>query len=188
MKLPLNQGRDRRYLSFMTDYLWTVNYYEGKYHLALACLAVKPGDDIRAHWTRWMQKGMTYVALNERVSAKACFDTALSYAERETSRYRRAFHAGITLAWRGDQEKAALNLEEAGRRAAGYWTGRRDVEEEQARAALLGGDNERALDLIERLLPQPGFMTVWDLRLDPVYNPLRSNPRFLALLEKYGRM
>ena len=47
------------------------------------------------------------------------------------------------------------------------------------------GEDEMALDLIEELLSIPSFLSVGLLRLDPVWDPLRDNPRFQALLEKH---
>ena len=54
----------------------------------------------------------------------------------------------------------------------------------EALSAVLASNTDRAVDLIEKLIPQPGFLTVWKLRLDQLYNPLRSNQRFQALLSK----
>jgi hypothetical protein len=48
------------------------------------------------------------------------------------------------------------------------------------------GVADAALDEIERLLEDGSWMlSVHTLRLDPRWDPLRSNPRFQALLEKY---
>jgi tetratricopeptide (TPR) repeat protein len=47
------------------------------------------------------------------------------------------------------------------------------------------GDLDMALDLIDELLSIPCDLSVGLLRLDPVWDPLRDNPRFQALLEKY---
>jgi len=47
------------------------------------------------------------------------------------------------------------------------------------------GEVDKALGLIEELLSIPSELSVGELRLDPVWDPLRDNPRFQALLEKY---
>jgi tetratricopeptide (TPR) repeat protein len=47
------------------------------------------------------------------------------------------------------------------------------------------GEADKALDLIDELLSIPCDLSVDLLRLDPVWDPLRDNPRFQALLEKY---
>ena len=47
------------------------------------------------------------------------------------------------------------------------------------------GEADKALDLIEKLLSNPGWLSVGLLRLDPVWDPLRDHSRFQALLEKY---
>jgi serine/threonine-protein kinase len=47
------------------------------------------------------------------------------------------------------------------------------------------GETDTALDLIDELLSIPCPLSVALLRLDPAWDPLRDNPRFQALLEKY---
>jgi serine/threonine-protein kinase len=48
------------------------------------------------------------------------------------------------------------------------------------------GETDAALAEIERLLARPSWLSVNALRLDPLYNPIRSDPRFRALLVKYA--
>jgi hypothetical protein len=51
-----------------------------------------------------------------------------------------------------------------------------------ARAALVLGDAERALSTLERVAPGPGWVTPAWLRLDPMFAPLRDNPRLKRLV------
>jgi TolB-like protein/DNA-binding SARP family transcriptional activator/Flp pilus assembly protein TadD len=56
------------------------------------------------------------------------------------------------------------------------------------RARILAriGETDPALSLIERLLAGPSLFSVHELRLNPDFDPLRSDPRYQALLRKYG--
>ena len=133
-----------------------------------------------------MRRGQTYVALNQHASAMACFDSALSCAARYPLGFWtqvKLYHTGLAHAWRGEFDKAALELEKASK-FEGLWHHKKAIEDARALLALFAGDDERALNLIEQLISQPGILTVWNLQLDPVYNPMRSNPRFQALVAK----
>jgi hypothetical protein len=48
---------------------------------------------------------------------------------------------------------------------------------------MMCGEHEAAIDQIETLLSVPGDMSIGILRLDPIWDPIRSNPRFKRLVE-----
>ena len=52
--------------------------------------------------------------------------------------------------------------------------------------ALFLGEQDAALDLLESLLSRPGPLTAAMLKVDPIWNPLRGNPRFQTLLKKHA--
>jgi tetratricopeptide (TPR) repeat protein len=55
----------------------------------------------------------------------------------------------------------------------------------QARVLAHFGEEDAAIDLLEDLLPPPSWLSVPMLRIDPIWDPLRRNPRFQALLRKH---
>jgi tetratricopeptide (TPR) repeat protein len=46
------------------------------------------------------------------------------------------------------------------------------------------GDNDRAIEILDRLLSRPGLVTVQDLKVNPIWDPLRADPAFQKLCEE----
>jgi len=128
----------------------------------------------------------------DRAGARVAFDSArvrLDSALRELPDDWRVHAArGMALAGLGRRDEA---LREA------HWLQRSVVYREDAfgRADLAGvraqilaqvGDDDGALDEIDRLLAGPSTVSVFTLRLDPRWDPIRNHPRFKALLAKHG--
>ena len=51
-----------------------------------------------------------------------------------------------------------------------------------ARVYTWTGEKERAIDILHQLLAVPGYLTLGYLRVDPAWEPLRSEPKFKALI------
>jgi tetratricopeptide (TPR) repeat protein len=56
----------------------------------------------------------------------------------------------------------------------------------RARISMMCGDMETALALLDRLLQTPAGITLHELRLDPIWDPLTNDPRFQQMLAKFG--
>src|SRR5438477_10438850 len=56
----------------------------------------------------------------------------------------------------------------------------------EAEGYCIAGETSPAIELLDGLLSRPSNVTVPILKLSPVWDPLRNDPRFQALLEKNG--
>jgi tetratricopeptide (TPR) repeat protein len=55
----------------------------------------------------------------------------------------------------------------------------------RARIHMMCGDLDNALALLDRSLQTPSGVTIHELRLDPIWDPLRVSPRFQQMLAKF---
>lgn len=123
--------------------------------------------------------------------ARTAFEAAQVFLDsvvRERSDDWRVHSArGLALAGPGRREEA---LREAGwlQRSAAYREDAFDgpwLAEDRAKILAQVGDADEALKEIERLLAKPSWLSVHTLRLDPLWNPIRNDPRFQTLLTRY---
>jgi len=53
---------------------------------------------------------------------------------------------------------------------------------------MIIGQPEKAIDELETLLSSPSWFSSNWMRVNPLFDPLRDNPRFKALIEKYEKI
>ena len=90
-------------------------------------------------------------------------------------------YLGYVYAASGDRTRAEATLQKLNQMAS-----QRYVSPVAEAIIYIGlGDHERALDLFEEAYQTKSSMLFW-LKVDHIYDPLRSDPRFIALLKKVG--
>jgi tetratricopeptide (TPR) repeat protein len=148
-----------------------------------------------ANATRWEIRGDLSRARIYYDSARAVFLNRQLQQERlDSVGYRLnpapdKVHMAYALAGLGRRQEAIRELQDWALRRAAVPDAHSGVEELELRARtyLKLGDHNAAIDDLGHLLSVPAPVSVPGLRLDPVWNPLRSNPRFQALLAKYEK-
>jgi TolB-like protein/Flp pilus assembly protein TadD len=137
-------------------------------------------------------EGVIYTFLNDKEKARSAFEQARPIAEQSLREapnhaWRHAL-LGQILAGLGEKEAAIAE----GKRAVELLPESRDaldgpkVTRELAKIYTWTGETDQALQLLEHSLVTPSGITVPLLKLDPVWDPLRSNPRFQALIDRHN--
>ncbi len=96
-------------------------------------------------------------------------------------------YLAIANAGLGRADEAIEEVQIAIRLGTGSFTNRYWWSGTLAEVYVMVGEHERAIDQIDDLLRSRGnyYVTPTELRLDPLWDPLRDRPRFQALLEKH---
>jgi tetratricopeptide (TPR) repeat protein len=93
------------------------------------------------------------------------------------------YEVGVALAYAGRKEAAIREGERAVAMDTSQSQNATYYRHQLARIYTMTGEQEKALDLLERLLARPYYLSPGWLRIDPTFDPLRSNPRFKRLVE-----
>lgn len=163
--------------------------YERNYQRALNQLF--PAFDIYflPHVFRTESAGMTYRLMKEPELARTSFDAARILLEQgiKENPNDSEIHSSLGVVYAGlNQKDAAIREGKLGVELGGIskdaFSGP-DRVQDLAAIYVMVGEYETALDLIEQLLSIPSLLSVSLLRIDPVWDPLRSHPRFQKLLK-----
>ena len=137
-------------------------------------------------------EGTLYLYQGDKEKARIAFEHARSVAEklvREAPQdATRHGQLGLILAALGQKEEAISE----GRRAVELLPESQDAfDGPQATASLAQiyawtGEFDEAFRLLDHLLVVPNGLTVPMLKLEPMWDPLRKDPRYQALIDKYS--
>ena len=146
----------------------------------------------RAPCPKAFLEGSLYLHLGDKEKARAAFEQARPVAERlvREAPNDAARHAQYGAVLAGlDQKQEAIN---EGKRAVELLPESEDAFDGPIITASLAeiytwvGEPDEAFRLLDHLLTVPNGLTVPTLKLDPTWDPLRKDPRFQALVDKYA--
>ncbi len=137
-------------------------------------------------------EGTVYLYLDDKVNAHSAFERARIIAERlvRESPDDAARHGQLGLILAGLGQKDAAIAE--GKRAVELLPESQDAFDGPEVTVVLAqiyawtGESDEAFRLLDHLLVVPNGITVPSLKLDPAWDPLRKDPRFQALIDKYA--
>ncbi|MFZ3376351.1 MAG: hypothetical protein WA183_12430, partial [Chthoniobacterales bacterium] len=136
--------------------------------------------------------GFARKALQDETGARAAFLKAkdLLEAQLKESPDAEEMHIQLAkvLAYLGQKDAALAEAQRATelRPESKDAFGGPDITEGVAEVYCIVGENGRAIELLDGLLSRPSAITVPGLKVNPIWDPLRKDPRFQALIDKYG--
>jgi TolB-like protein/Flp pilus assembly protein TadD len=178
---------------------WRANIFvqERKYKEGLQEVESLPDDLLKtfpgACWSKYYLIGFARKALHDESGARAAFLKAKSAVEEQLKRNPDAADAHIqlskALAHLGEKDSAlaeaqrATELQPESKDAFGG----PEITAGVAEVHTILGDSGRAIEILDGLLSRPSAVTVPGLKLNPIWDPLRNDSLFQALLNKYSR-
>ena len=168
-----------------------LDYVDGRYEASIEDLEEFPHeasdlDDL--YQPKAMLEGITYLAMNDGARARGACESARQHLEKEIAEVprdaRKRASMGLTLACLGRKEEA---IREA-RLAADLKPVSVDAldgpsyQDNLARVYAMVGEPDAACDILEKLLSHSSGAAVNLLRLDPIWVPLRTFPRFRNII------
>jgi serine/threonine-protein kinase len=170
--------------------------YQREFTDLLAILDRSPAEKSRgetsAPISKAFLKATVYAAVKDQAKAKASYEEAREKAEsavRESPEDGpRHVLLGLIYAGLGRCDEAVAE----GKRAVELLPETKDAFDgpimaiSRARISMMCGDLDTALALLNRSLQTPAGVTMHELRLDPIWDPLRNDARFQQMLEKFG--
>jgi tetratricopeptide (TPR) repeat protein len=171
---------------------------ERKYREGLQAAESLPDDQLVAAFHEAALGGKYYYigfarkSLQDDAGARAAFLKAKSAVEEALKRSPDAPDAHIqlakVLAYLGEKDSAVAEAQRATELLPESKDafGGPEIMEGVAQVHAILGNNDRAIEILDGLLSRPSAVTVQGLKINPIWDPLRTDPGFQAVLNKYG--
>jgi TolB-like protein/Tfp pilus assembly protein PilF len=188
----LSQEERLKVLGGNIDFLFLQRKYKEVLELAQnspdELFSVVPGALV----SKYFAIGLAQKGLGNSAEARPALLKAKTLAEQNTRQKPDEADARVQLAkihaWLGEKEAAVAESQ----RAMQLRPESKDAFEgpqitaQVAEVYAILGDKDRAIQLLDGLMNRPSEVSVYGLKLNPAWDPLRSDPRFQALIDKYG--
>jgi TolB-like protein/Tfp pilus assembly protein PilF len=169
--------------------------FERKYRDGLQAAEQLSDDQLTSFpgglWGKYYCIGFARKALQDEPGAREAFLRAKSAAMEDLKRSPDAAKLHIqlakALAFLGEKDSALAEAQ----RATELQPESKDafegpsITEGMAEVQAILGENDRAIEILDGLLSRPSPVTAEDLKINPIWDSLRSDPRFQALLQKH---
>jgi TolB-like protein/Tfp pilus assembly protein PilF len=170
--------------------------YQRKFAEALALLQKIKGETLHGEngspTPKVLLEGICYFFMNDKAKAREAMERARVFVEQQVRENPNdaPHHAqlGLILAALGRKEDAIRE----GKRATELLPESKDAFDGPSMTIQLAqiytwtDETDQALQLVEHSLNTPAGITAPLLKLDPVWDPIRKDPRFQALIDKYS--
>ena len=169
---------------------------ERKYQEALQVAESIPDEEIAAFlphvWSKYFYIGCARKALRDEAGARAAFLKAKSALGEQLKRTPDVEKVHIelarTLAFLGEKDAALAEAQRASELlpATKDAFGGPEILEGVAQVHAILGNSGETIQILDQLLSRPSGVTAQLLKINPIWDPLRGDPRFQALIDKYG--
>ncbi|PYJ05707.1 MAG: hypothetical protein DME95_03205, partial [Verrucomicrobia bacterium] len=173
-----------------------VFFLERKYREGLQEAESLP-DDLLASFSKglggkYYLVGFARKALHDEAGARAAFLKSKSFLEAQLKQSpdQAEIHVQLAkvLAWLGEKDSARVEAQRATELLPESKDafGGPEITAGVAEVYAILGENGRTIEILDGLLNRPSSVTVEILKVNPIWDPLRNDPNFQALLTKYS--
>ena len=150
-------------------------------------------DALPAHlWSKYYYIGFARKALQDEAAARAAFLKAKNAVEEQLKRTPDSADTHVelakVLAFLSERDSALAEAQRATELLPETKDafGGPEVMAGVAEVYAILGESDRAIEILDRLLSRPSGVTTQALKINPIWDPLRRDPRFQGLIDKYG--